>query len=76
MGMLKEPPCSVWPSLAAGAVEMSSVLWTGVSLGAAGTLRTWDIPARGMEVLRAALWVSEAESLPCTERCQQAPASL
>lgn len=43
--MLKEPPQSVWPTLAAEAVEMNSVLGTVVSLGAPGTLRTWDIPA-------------------------------
>jgi len=45
MGMLKEPPRSVWPSLAARAVEMSDVLGTVVSLGAPGALRTWDVPA-------------------------------
>lgn len=76
MGMLKEPPRSVWPNLSAGAVVKSNVLGTVVTLGAPGTLRTWDIPARGMEVPRAASWVSEAETSPCAERCQQAPASL
>lgn len=76
MGMLKEPPRSVWPSLAAGAGEMSIVLRTVVSLGVSGTPRTWDIPARPVEVPRAESWVSGAESSHCTERCQQAPASL
>lgn len=74
MGMLKEPPRSVWPNLSAGAVEKSNVLGTVVTLGAPGTLRTWDIPARGMEVPRVASWVSEAETSSCAERCQQAPA--
>lgn len=67
--MLKELLCSVWPGLAAGPAEMSNVL---VILGASGTLKTCGIPARGVEVPRAASWVLEVESLPCTERCHQA----
>lgn len=74
--MLEEPPHSVWPSFTAGVVKMRNVLGTMMHLGAPGTLKTWDTTARGMEVPRAALWVSEAEILPCTERCQEASASL
>ena len=51
-------------------------LGTAVSLGAPDTLRTCNIPARGMEIPRAPSWVSEADSLPYTERSQKERASL